>query len=140
MRSALSAGATGLVLGRHRAAHLGPTATKAAAGAVEWLPVVLVAGVPAALTDLQAAGVWTVGLDAEGPRTIWDLDVATEPVALVLGAEGAGLARLTRQRCEVLASIPMAGPLGSLNVSAAGALACFEVARRRLGAASSGGT
>jgi 23S rRNA (guanosine2251-2'-O)-methyltransferase len=132
MRSALCAGATGLVVGRHRAAGLSATAVKAAAGAVEWLPVAPVAGIPAALVELRDAGIWTVGLDAEGDRPLWGLEVATEPVALVLGAEGAGLSRLVRQRCEVVASIPMSGPLASLNVSAAGALACFEVSRRRL--------
>jgi 23S rRNA (guanosine2251-2'-O)-methyltransferase len=131
MRSALSAGATGMVMGRHRSAGLSATAVKAAAGAVEWLPVAPVAGIPAALSELQAAGVWTVGLDAEGDRPLWDLEVATEPVALVLGAEGSGLSRLVRQRCEVVVSIPMRGPLASLNVSAAAALACFEVSRRR---------
>ncbi|MHB1929852.1 MAG: 23S rRNA (guanosine(2251)-2'-O)-methyltransferase RlmB [Acidimicrobiales bacterium] len=131
MRSALCAGATGLVVGRHRAAPVGPVATKAAAGAAEWLPVASVAGVPAALADLRAAGVWTVGLDAGAPGALWGLGVATEPVALVLGAEGHGLGRLTRQRCELLVSVPLVGPLDSLNVSAAAALACFEVARRR---------
>jgi 23S rRNA (guanosine2251-2'-O)-methyltransferase len=134
MRSALCAGATGLVVARHRAAHLGPTAVKAAAGAAEWLPVAVVAGIPGALSELQEAGVWTVGLDAGGTVAVWDLNVATEPVALVLGAEGDGLSRLTRQRCELIASVPMQGPLGSLNVSAAAALGCFEVARRRLAA------
>ncbi len=131
MRSALSAGATGLVMGRHRAARLGPTTTKAAAGAVEWLPLAVVAGVPAALSQLRDAGVWTMGLDAGGEGSLWDLEVATEPIALVLGAEGGGLARLTRQRCDAVVSIPMRGPLGSLNVSVAAALGCFEVARRR---------
>jgi 23S rRNA (guanosine2251-2'-O)-methyltransferase len=134
MRSALSAGATGMVVGRHRAAGLSPTAVKAAAGAVEWLPVAPVAGIPATLAELRQAGVWTVGLDAEGDRPLWGLEVATEPVALVLGAEGAGLSRLVRQRCEVVASIPMEGPLASLNVSAAATLACFEVSRRRTSA------
>jgi 23S rRNA (guanosine2251-2'-O)-methyltransferase len=132
MRSALSAGATGLVVARHRAAHLGPTAVKAASGAAEWLPVAVVAGIPNALSELKEAGVWTVGLDADGAVSVWDLEVATEPLALVLGAEGDGLARLTRQRCELIASVPMQGPLASLNVSAAAALGCFEVARRRL--------
>ena len=136
MRSALSAGATGLVIGRHRAARLTPTAVKAAAGAAEYLPIGLVAGIPAALAELRSAGLWTVGLDAaalEGQRSaaVWDLEVATEAVALVLGAEGRGLSPLARQRCEVVVGIPMVGPLDSLNVSAAAAVACFEVARRR---------
>ena len=131
MRSALGAGATGVVLGRHRSASLTPSAVKAAAGAVEHLPVAAVAGVPAALTEMREAGVWTVGLDSHGGTSLWDLEVATEPVALVLGAEGRGLSPLARSRCEVVASIPLAGPLDSLNVSAAAALACFEVARRR---------
>lgn len=131
MRSALCAGATGLVLGRHRSAHLGPAAVKAAAGAVEHLPVALVGGIPAALATLRQAGVWAVGLDASATGTVWDLAVATEPVALVLGAEGRGVSRLAAARCEVTVRIPMVGPLDSLNVSAAAALACFEVARLR---------
>ena len=131
MRSALCAGASGLVVGRHRAAHLTPAAVKAAAGAVEHLPVATVAGIPAALGAMADAGVWTVGLDAAGTTSLWGLSVATEPLALVLGAEGRGLSPLARQRCDVLATIPMSGPLPSLNVSAAAALACFEVARRR---------
>ena len=131
MRSALSAGATGVVLGRHRSAHLTPSALKAAAGAAEYLPVALVTGVPAALRTLADAGVWTVGLDADGASTLWELPVATEPVAIVLGAEGRGLSRLVRERCELVVRAPMLGPLDSLNVSATAALACFEVARRR---------
>jgi 23S rRNA (guanosine2251-2'-O)-methyltransferase len=131
MRSALGAGATGLVIGRHRAAHLSPTAVKAAAGAVEHLPVSVVTGVPAALSEMIDAGVWTIGLDAEGPGSVWELGVATESVAVVLGAEGRGLSRLARQRCELTVGIPLLGPLDSLNVSAAAAVVCFEVARRR---------
>ncbi len=131
MRSALCAGATGLVVGRHRSAPLSPAAVKAAAGAVEHLPVASVPGIPASLTLLRRAGIWTVGLEADGPTPLWDLEVATDPVALVLGAEGRGLSPLTRSRCEVVAAVPLAGPLGSLNVSAAATLACFEVARRR---------
>jgi len=143
MRSALSAGATGLVIGRHRAAHLTPTAVKAAAGAAEYLPIGLVAGIPAALSELRTAGLWTVGLDAaalEGrrPAAVWGLEVATEAVAIVLGAEGRGLSPLARQRCEVVVGIPMVGPLDSLNVSAAAAVACFEVARRRGAGADAG--
>lgn len=131
MRSALCAGATGLVLGRHRSAPLSPAALKAAAGAVEYLPVATVAGVPAALATLRRDGVWTVGLDAGGSASLWGMSVATEPVALVLGAEGRGLSPLVRARCELTVAVPMTGPLDSLNVSAAAALACFEVARVR---------
>ncbi len=131
MRTALSAGATGLVIGRHRAAHLSPSAVKAAAGAVEHLPVSVVTGIPAALGELVSAGVWTIGLDADSVTPVWDLGVATAAVAIVLGAEGRGLSRLAQQRCDLTVAIPLLGPLDSLNVSAAAAVACFEVARRR---------
>lgn len=131
LRSAVGAGATGAVIARHRAARLGPAACKAAAGAVEYLPIALVAGIPATLATLREAGVWTVGLDADGTGELWDLTLATEAVALVLGAEGRGLSRLTRDRCDLMVRIPLSGPLDSLNVASAGALACFEVARRR---------
>ncbi len=131
LRTAECAGVTGIVLPRHRAAHVTPTVAKAAAGAVEHLPMALVAGLPAAMKTLKGAGVWTVGLDAGGDRPIHDLPVADEPVALVLGAEGPGLSRLVRERCDTIASIPLLGVLDSLNVSAAAAVACFEVVRRR---------
>lgn len=132
LRTAECAGVSGVLLPRHRAAHVTPTVAKAAAGAVEHLDIALVSGVPAALARAKELGVWVVGLDGAGDRSLFDLPVATEPVVLVLGAEGSGLGRLTRTRCDVVAAIPLAGALGSLNVSAAGALACFEVARRRL--------
>lgn len=133
IRSALCAGATGLVVGKHRAVGLTPAAVKAAAGAAEHLPVAFVGGIPAALSALAGAGVWTVGLDAGAMTTLWKLDLATEGLALVLGAEGSGLGRLTRQRCDLLVSVPLSGPIQSLNVAAAATLACFEVARRRAG-------
>jgi 23S rRNA (guanosine2251-2'-O)-methyltransferase len=122
-----------VVLPRHRAAHVTPTVAKAAAGAIEHLPMTAVAGLPAAMSRLRDAGVWIVGLDAGGDRSIHDLPVAAEPVALVLGAEGPGLSRLVRERCDTVASIPLAGVLDSLNVSAAAAVACYEVARLRRG-------
>jgi len=108
-----------------------PTVAKAAAGAVEHLPIALVGGMPSALARLKELGVWTIGLDGAGDTSIFELEVASEPLALVLGAEGRGLSRLVRQRCEVLAAIPLRGALASLNVSAAAAVACYEVARRR---------
>ncbi|HEX7167097.1 MAG TPA: 23S rRNA (guanosine(2251)-2'-O)-methyltransferase RlmB [Acidimicrobiales bacterium] len=137
LRSADGAGVTGVVLPRHRAVHLTPAATKAAAGAIEHVAMALVAGVPAAMQALSKAGIWTIGLDGEAARTLYEIDVdlATQPVALVLGSEGSGLSRLTRQRCDVLASLPQRGSLPSLNVGAAGAIACYEVARQRLAVA-----
>src|SRR4051794_15148191 len=128
LRSAEGAGVTGVVLPKHRAVHVTPTVAKTAAGAVEYLPMAVVGGLPTAITTLQNAGIWVIGLDEGGSDTLFDLDLGDEPVALVLGAEGKGLSRLVRQRCDVVASIPLGGRLASLNVAAAGALACFEVA------------
>ena len=130
-RSADASGADGLVLPRHRSARIGPTVTKTAAGAVEHVPVATVGGVPAAVTHLAERKIWTVGLDESGTRSIFDLHLATEPICLVLGAEGPGLSRLTRERCDELVSIPMGGAVASLNVSAAATVAMFEVVRRR---------
>jgi len=131
LRSAECAGVIGVVLPRHRAVHVTPTVTKAAAGAVEHLRFAVVGGLPAALNELRQAGVWVVGLDADGDTLLWDLPAADGPICLVLGAEGTGLSRLVRQRCDEVVSIPLQGTLPSLNVSVAGALACFEVTRAR---------
>lgn len=131
LRTAACAGATGAVLPRHRAVHVTPTVAKAAAGAIEHLPIAVVPGMPTALATLGRAGVWTVGLDAGAAQSVFDLPLGPDPVALVLGAEGGGLSRLVRRRCDVVAGIPQRGALASLNVAAAGAVACFELARRR---------
>ncbi|HEX6785736.1 MAG TPA: 23S rRNA (guanosine(2251)-2'-O)-methyltransferase RlmB [Acidimicrobiales bacterium] len=133
LRSVDGAGGTGIVLPRHRAVHITPTAAKAAAGAIEHVPIAVVSGLPTAIERLRRAGVWVVGLDDRATQSLFELgDTATEPIALVLGAEGSGLSRLVRERCDVLVSIPMQGQLSSLNVSAAAALACYEVTRRRV--------
>lgn len=131
LRSAEGAGATGLVVPRRRSAHVTAAAAKAAAGAVERVPVGVVPGIPAALERAARAGVWSVGLDGDGDVELFDLPVGDRPLVLVLGAEGRGLARLTRERCDLLVRVPMFGALESLNVSAAAALACYEVARAR---------
>jgi 23S rRNA (guanosine2251-2'-O)-methyltransferase len=93
----------------------------------------LVAGVPAALQKLSSLGVWSVGLVGEAPQSLYDLPLGDQPVALVLGSEGSGLSDLARRRCDELAAIPQHGSLSSLNVSTAGAIACFDVARQRSG-------
>jgi 23S rRNA (guanosine2251-2'-O)-methyltransferase len=131
LRAAECAGATGVVLPRHRAVHVTATVAKAAAGAVEHLPIALVSGLPTAIERLKAAGVWVVGLDGAGQVPLHELTVADGPVALVLGSEGAGLSRLVRQRCDVVAAIPQRGRVGSLNVAAAAAIATYEVAKLR---------
>ncbi len=131
LRTADAAGATGVVVPRRRSVRLTPAATKAAAGAIEHVPVAVVSGIPNALERLRRSGCWIVGLDEQGEVVLADAGLGGEPVVLVLGAEGRGLARLTRQRCDVLARIPMRGALASLNVGAAAAVACFEVARHR---------
>lgn len=133
LRSASAAGVTGVVLPRHRAVHVTPTVAKAAAGAIEHLPIAVVGGLPAALSRIRDAGTWVIGLDAGGRASLWEVASADGPVALVVGAEGEGLSRLVRERCDEVAAIPMRGPLDSLNAATAGALACFEVARRRGG-------
>jgi 23S rRNA (guanosine2251-2'-O)-methyltransferase len=133
LRTAACAGVGGVVVGRHRSAPLTPAAVKAAAGAVEHVPIASVGGIPAALQRLNRSGVWLVGLDASGVDELWSVTLFDGPVALVLGSEGRGLSRLAGERCDALVRIPQQGPLGSLNVAAATAVACFEVARRRGG-------
>jgi len=133
LRSAEGAGVGGVVLPRHRAVHVTPTVAKAAAGAIEHVPMAIVGGLPAAIETMRKAGIWVVGLDDAADRTLFELgDLAREAICLVLGAEGAGLSRLVRERCDMLVSIPMRGRLSSLNVSVSAALACYEVTRQRL--------
>ncbi len=133
LRCCDGAGVDGVILPRHRSVHVTPTVAKAAAGAVEYVPIALAGGLPAAITKMRAAGVWVIGLDDAADRSLFEIgDLAADSVCLVLGAEGTGLSRLVRERCDMVVSIPMMGRLSSLNVSAAGALATYEVARRRL--------
>ena len=92
----------------------------------------VVGGLPSALSEMKTAGVVVVGLDDSAEKSIFELGaVATDSVCLVLGAEGPGLSRLVRERCDLLANIPMLGSLSSLNVSVAAALATYEIGRTR---------
>lgn len=130
LRTLDAAGGTGLVRQTRRSAALDGAAAKASAGAVHHVPVADVVNIARSLEALKTAGVWTVGLDADAelPYYEWDL---TLPTALVLGAEGHGLRRLVRERCDGLARIPMRGQVGSLNVSAAAAIVLYEAVRQR---------
>jgi 23S rRNA (guanosine2251-2'-O)-methyltransferase len=132
LRSRKGAGVTGVVVPQHRAVHVTPTVAKAAAGAIEHLPIALVGGLPAFLLRAKSQGAWVIGLDADGRSTIYEqAHLADQPLIVVVGSEGDGLSRLTRERCDVIASIPLRGDLESLNASVAGALALFEIGRHR---------
>jgi 23S rRNA (guanosine2251-2'-O)-methyltransferase len=130
-RSALASGMNGLVVSSVRAAPLSAAAFKAAAGALETLPVAMAGSIPEALNRLKSRDVWIVGLDTGSADSLFGLPLLTEPVAVVVGAEGAGLSTLVEKRCDVLVSIPMAPGTESLNASVSAALACFEVMRVR---------
>ena len=131
LRSADGAGVTGVVVPRHRTARISPSVTKTAAGAIEYLTFCDVGGIPAAIDQLNKAGVLTVGLAGESNDSIYDLDLGLTPVALIVGGEEKGLSTLTRKRCAAVVSIPQLGKISSLNAGVAVSVAAFEVARQR---------
>ena len=130
LRSADAAGVTAVIAPRDRAAGLTPVARKVAAGAAETVPFVPVVNLARVLRDLQGRGIWLVGTDDTADKTLFEADL-TGPVALVMGSEGEGLRRLTRECCDQLVSIPMAGAVESLNVSVATGIVLFEAVRQR---------
>ncbi|OFW50589.1 MAG: 23S rRNA (guanosine(2251)-2'-O)-methyltransferase RlmB [Acidobacteria bacterium RIFCSPLOWO2_12_FULL_68_19] len=130
LRTADAAGVDGVVIQSRRAAPLGGAAAKASAGAVAHVRIARVVNIARTLDELKTAGVWSVGL-AAGAATLYDAVDFTLPTAIVLGAEGAGLRRLVRERCDVLAAIPLGGHVDSLNVSVAAGVALFEAVRQR---------
>ncbi|MEO3434978.1 23S rRNA (guanosine(2251)-2'-O)-methyltransferase RlmB [Inquilinus sp. CAU 1745] len=129
LRSAAAFGADAVVTTERNAPEMTGTLAKTASGAAEYVPVIRVMNLARALRDLQEWGFWCVGLAEEGERTLSEL-APTGKVALVLGAEGPGLRRLTRETCDALVRLPTSGPVGSLNVSNAAAVALYETARR----------
>jgi 23S rRNA (guanosine2251-2'-O)-methyltransferase len=130
LRSVDACGASGVVRQTRRAAPLDGAAAKASAGAVNYVPIADVVNIARSLEDLKKAGVWTVGLDAEAKMAYYEWDL-TLPTALVVGAEGHGLRRLVRERCDQVVGIPMLGHVGSLNVSVATAVVLYEAIRQR---------
>ncbi|MDJ0923969.1 MAG: RNA methyltransferase [Acidimicrobiia bacterium] len=130
-RSMLAAGVKGLVIPERRSASLEATAFKAAAGAFEELAVARAKSTADAMRRLRKLGVWLVGLDAAGERSLFGCDLLAEPVAIVVGAEGKGLSRLASDLLDVTVSIPIAPEVESLNASVAASLALFEVSRIR---------
>ena len=132
LRSAEAAGALAVVVPKDKACSLTPVARKAASGAAESLPLIAVTNLVRSLERLQRAGVWVIGMAGESAGSVYACRM-TGPVALVMGAEGAGLRRLTRARCDEVACIPMAGHVESLNVSVAAGICLFEARRQRNG-------
>ncbi len=131
LRSAEAAGAHGALIPSRRAADVTPVVEKASAGALEHLILDRVPNLERTLDGIRSKGLWVVGLHAEAPGTIWTCELLTEPVVLVVGAEGRGLGRLIAERADALVRIPLSGRIGSLNAASAGAVALFEAARRR---------
>jgi 23S rRNA (guanosine2251-2'-O)-methyltransferase len=130
LRSVDAAGASGVVRQSRRAASLDGAAAKASAGAVSHVAIVEVVNIDRAIEELKGEGVWSVGLAGDAPVRYDAIDL-TVPTALVVGAEGTGLRRLVRERCDFLASIPMRGHVDSLNVSVATGIVLFEALRQR---------
>ncbi|MBI2202365.1 MAG: 23S rRNA (guanosine(2251)-2'-O)-methyltransferase RlmB [Candidatus Rokubacteria bacterium] len=130
LRSAAAFGVHGVVIPKHHAVGLTDAAARTAMGAVEHVAVARGTNLVNVLETLKNSGIWVYGLSSEGGTPIWNADLSG-PLCLVLGSEGEGLRPLVARTCDVLVTVPMSGGVGSLNVAAAGAVACYEVARQR---------
>lgn len=130
LRSADAAGAHGVIVAKDKAAPLNATVRKVACGAAESVPVYQVTNLARTLGALRDAGVWITGTAGEARESVYEIDFSG-PVALVMGAEGKGMRRLTREACDYLAKLPMAGQVESLNVSVATGICLFEALRQR---------
>jgi 23S rRNA (guanosine2251-2'-O)-methyltransferase len=131
LRTADAAGVHAVLIPKDRAAAVDGVVRKVAAGAAEFVPVASVTNLVRAIDLLKERGIWVVGTDGEAPQSLYGADLK-RPLALVLGAEGTGMRRLTRERCDFLVRIPMAGQVESLNVSVAAGVALFEARRQRM--------
>jgi 23S rRNA (guanosine2251-2'-O)-methyltransferase len=131
LRSAAAAGVHAVVAPKDRSAPLNAVARKVACGAADSVPLVRVTNLARALRSMRDAGVWLYGAAGEADTSLYATDLSG-PLALVLGGEGRGLRRLTREHCDGLVAIPMAGPMDSLNVSVAAGICLFEARRQRL--------
>ena len=131
IRSALAFGAHGVVIPERRSAGMTATAWRTSAGAAARMPVAQVTNLVRALKECRDAGLFVIGLDADGTTSLDELEMATEPVVVVVGSEGRGLSRLVGESCDLTVSIPMAPAAESLNASVAAAVTLAEIARRR---------
>ena len=132
VRTALAAGAHGVVIPERRAVGLTDTVARASAGALAHLPVAKVTNLARTMEELKEAGYWLVGLDETAEKSYTEVDYSS-PTGIVLGGEGKGLHELTRKRCDFVVSLPTVGPVKSLNVSVAAGVVLFEARRQRKG-------
>ena len=130
LRVANAAGANAVIAPKDRAAGINPTVSKVASGAAEATPYVMVTNLARTLADLKDRNIWIVGTDEKAEKTLFEADLP-DSIAWVLGAEGAGMRRLTRESCDLLVRIPMQGQVESLNASVAAGICLFESVRRR---------
>src|ERR1700736_3228306 len=130
IRTALAAGAHGVVIPERRAAGLTDTVARASAGALAHLPIAKVTNLVRTMEELKEAGYWLIGPEGQGDKNYTEVDY-TSPVGIVLGSEGQGLHELTRKRCDFVVSLPTTGPVKSLNVSVAAGVVLFEALRQR---------
>jgi 23S rRNA (guanosine2251-2'-O)-methyltransferase len=130
MRSADAAGVNAIIVPKDNSVGITPTVQKVACGAAEVVPLIVVTNLSRTLKQVQAQGVWVIGAAGEAEQLIYDADLKG-PVALVMGAEEKGLRRLTRENCDLLVKLPMAGSVSSLNVSVATGICLFEAVRQR---------
>ncbi len=130
LRTAEAAGAHAVVVPKDKSAALTPTVRKVASGAADVIPLVQITNLARTLRELQEAGVWIIGTAGEAKQNLYECKL-TGPTALVMGAEGKGMRRLTRENCDELIKLPMAGTVTSLNVSVATGVCMFEIVRQR---------
>lgn len=130
IRTALASGVHGIIIPKRRAVGITAAVVRASAGAAGHLPIIRVSNIAQAVDALKKAGIWIAGADVDG-QNVYSAHALTGPIALVIGNEAEGISRLIKDKCDFLVSLPMAGPIGSLNASVAAGILMYEIVRRR---------
>ncbi|MFZ6016934.1 MAG: 23S rRNA (guanosine(2251)-2'-O)-methyltransferase RlmB [Nitrospirota bacterium] len=131
LRVADATGVHGIVIQSYRSVNLGPGASKASAGAIEYVPVSMVVNIKHVISKMKDKGIMIIGAEAEAEKYPWDIDLSI-PLAIVIGSEGKGLRRTVKENCDTLVSLPMKGRINSLNTSVATGILAFEILRQRM--------
>lgn len=130
LRTADAAGVHGVLIPKRRSCPISATVAKTSAGAVEYVPVARIGNVAQTIKQLKEAGLWVVGADMDGDREYYEADL-TGPIAVIIGSEGKGIGRLTKEQCDFIVRIPMRGKINSLNASVACSLLLYEILKQR---------